>query len=353
MRALRLHGPRDLRLEEVPDRDLRPGTVRVRIEWAGICGSDLHFYEEPPYPPEYAHPVTAETGPHVIGHEFSGVVTECAPDVTGVSPGMPVVVEPTLFDGTCAACLRGETNLCENAGFIGINGWGGGMSENVVVPAHRVHVLPEGVTTEAAALIEPLAVAWHAVRRSGLRPGETVAVIGAGPIGLGVLMAAKAQGAGLAIVSEPNPARRAAAQAQGADVVVDPLSDDLLAITRYVTNSAGVDASFESSGAGKPALDGLLGVLRKGGRSVLVAPHRPLEFNPGTLLFESSMTGSMAYRGDDFPQVIAAIADGRLRPEALISDRIPLERAVTDGFEALLGAPDQHVKILVQPGKTA
>lgn len=350
MRALRLHGPRDLRLDDIPEPRLRPGTVKVKVEWAGICGSDLHFYEALPYPVEYEHPVTGEPGPHVIGHEFSGRVTEVADDVTGILAGAAVVVEPTLFDGTCPACLRGETNLCDNSGFVGINGWGGGMSEYVVLPAHRIHLLPDSVSTATGALIEPLTVAWHAVRRSALRPGETSAIIGAGPIGLGLLMAAKAQGAGTVVVSEPNRARREAALAYGADLVVDPLSENLLDRVREATGGQGVDTSFEASGAGKPAVDSLIGVLRKGGRAVTVAPCRPVEFSPSTLLTtEVVYTGSLAYHGDDFPQVIAAVTEGRISPDALVSSRIPLESAVRDGFDALIDAPDQHVKILVHP----
>ena len=203
MRAIRLHGPGDIRLEDVPLPRLRPGTVMIKVSHAGICGSDLFLLRESPIPQEYTHPLTGERGPHILGHEFSGLVTEVAGDVGDIDAGALVAVEPILFDGSCAACRRGDTNLCDANGFIGIHGWGGGMSEYVVVPADRVHVMPPELTAETAALIEPLAVAWRSVSRSGLRPGDTALISGAGPIGLALLLVAKARGAGAIVMSEP------------------------------------------------------------------------------------------------------------------------------------------------------
>lgn len=349
MRALRLHGPRDVRLDDIPEPPLRPGTVKIRVEWAGICGSDLHQYIHPAFPPDYVHPVLGEQGPFVLGHEFSGRVTEVADDVDGIEVGALVAVEPLVSDGTCPACLRGEYNLCDNFGFIGLMGGGGGMSECVVVPARNAHVMPDGSSAETAALVEPLTVAWHAVRRSGLAADGTALVVGGGPIGLGLLLAAKAHGARFVAVSEVSEARKQLARDLGADLVLDPTQEDVVARIRDVV-PGGVDASYEASGAGKPAVDALLGSLRKGGHAVTVAAGRPTEFDPNQLMLtEIHYTGSFAYNEPDFPAVIAAIHDGRLNPDGLISDRIALEDAPEKGYAELADNAGGHVKILVHP----
>ncbi|MFJ4828638.1 zinc-binding dehydrogenase [Streptomyces sp. NPDC088747] len=352
MRALRLHGPRDVRLDDVPEPLLRPGTVKVKVEWAGICGTDLHSYLHDALPEDYVNPTLADPKPFVLGHEFSGRVVEIADDVPaalGLEEGTLIAAEPLVSDGTCAACLRGEYNLCDAFGFIGVMGGGGGMSEYVVIPAEKAHIVPAGITPETAALVEPLTVSWHAVRRSGLGVGGTAVVVGGGPIGLGLLLAAKAQGAGFVAVSEVSPARKEIARALGADLVLDPTVEDVVARVHEAV-PGGVDASFEASGAGKPAVDALIGVLRKGGTAVTVAAGRPAEFDPNRLMMaEINFTGSFGYNGPDFPAVITAISEGRLDPSPLVSDRIVLEEAPEKGYQELVDNAAAHVKVLVRP----
>jgi len=198
MRALRFHGPGDMRVEKVADPELVPGSVEIRIAWCGICGSDLHEYRHGPSvvrPRGRPHPLTGEHLPVTLGHEMAGEVVRVADDVTSVDVGQRVVVNPLLFCGTCTPCRAGRINLCRHSGAIGLSG-GGGFAERIVVPAHLVHRLPIGVTLEEGALVEPLAVAWHAVRRAHVRPGQTALVIGAGPIGLAVLLVLQSFGAG-------------------------------------------------------------------------------------------------------------------------------------------------------------
>lgn len=349
MRALRLHGPRDLRVDEVPEPRVVPGTVKVRIGWNGICGFDVRNYLDPVLPDEYLHPVLRTHGPHVQGHEFSGRVQECAPDVRGLSEGAVVAVEPLVFDGSCAACRRGEYNLCENHGFIGLMGGGGGMSEYAVVPADRVHLMSEGASPTVAALVEPLAAAWHAVRRSGMRAGDSVLVVGGGPVGLGVLMAARARGAGHVTVSEAAPLRRRIAEELGADRVCDPARQDAVAAVRGRA-PAGADVSFETSGGGTGAVSALLGSLRRGGRAVVVSEGRPVVLDPAVLAStEIELVGSFGYGPGDFPEVIAAIAAGSLSPKPLVTDRLCLEEARERGYEELIAHAGGHVKILVHP----
>ncbi|WP_306370789.1 zinc-binding dehydrogenase [Nocardiopsis sp. CC223A] len=349
MRALRLHGPRDLRVDEVPEPRLVPGAVKIRVGWNGICEFDVRNYLDPVLPDEYLHPVLRTHGPHVQGHEFSGRVVEAAADVRGPTEGAVVAVEPLVFDGSCAACRRGEYNLCENFGFIGLMGGGGGMSEYVVVPADRVHVMPEDVSPTVSALVEPLAVAWHAVGRAGLGEGDNVLVIGAGSVGLGVLMAARAHGAAHVTVSEVSALRRRIATDLGADLVLDPATTDVVAAVRERA-PLGADVSFETSGAGTDSVTSLIGALRKGGRAVTVSEGRPVMLDPAVLAFtEIGLVGSFGYGPVDFPEVIEAIGRGTLHPKALITDRLSLEEAREKGYEELIAHGDDHVKILVHP----
>ncbi|GAA4488571.1 2,3-butanediol dehydrogenase [Rhodococcus olei] len=349
MLGLRLHGAGDARLDDIAEPEVRPGTVKVRIACAGICGSDLSLYETAPIPLDWPHPLLGEQGPHVLGHEFSGHVSEVGDGVDDIPVGALVAVQPSLADGTCPACVRGETNLCEQSGFIGVNGGGGGFSEYVVVPAHAVFVLPDGFTPELGALIEPLSVALHAVRQSRISEGQTALVVGGGPIGLGLLLCLRAQGVARVIVSEVSTSRRALAAALGADAV-DPRETDPVAYAREVTGGQGADASFDAAGVGPATFVPAVEALRKGGTTVAVAMyHERVEFDPGMLMVtEKTCTGSFAYTRDDFRSVIEAVADGRIDPLPLVTKRIRLEDVLEDGIALLRGdGRDTEVKILV------
>src|SRR5207302_375093 len=178
MLAARLHGNRDLRVEQMPEPEGVPGgQVRVRPEWCGICGTDLHEYAHGPlYTP-------AENLPQVIGHEFSAVVTEVGDGVTNVQVGDRVAVLPHVFCGSCYFCVRGRQGLCRSLQLTGVTWPWGGLAEQAVVPSYQAIPLPDEVSFEQGAILEPLASVVHAVERSGLKPGGSVLITGAGPIG--------------------------------------------------------------------------------------------------------------------------------------------------------------------------
>jgi threonine dehydrogenase-like Zn-dependent dehydrogenase len=349
MLALRLYGPADARLDNIPEPEIRPGTVKVRIACAGICGTDLTFYETAPIPVDHPHPLIGEAGPHILGHEISGYVTEIGDGVDGIEAGALVVIRPTLVDGTCPACMRGETNLCEQLGCLGINGGGGGFAEYVVAPASNVSVLPPGFTPEMGAMVEPLSVSQHAVRQSGIKAGDTALVIGGGPIGLGLLLCLRAHGVARVIISEVSKSRRQLAASLGADPI-DPRETDPVAYTREMTDGQGADASFDAAGVGnvtfRPAFDG----LRKGGTTVAVALyHEPATIDPAALMLtEKKCTGSYAYTRDDFQSVIDAIDSGKIDPLPLITKRIRLEEILENGINLLRGTgKEAEAKIMV------
>jgi (R,R)-butanediol dehydrogenase / meso-butanediol dehydrogenase / diacetyl reductase len=348
VRAARFHAREDVRIEDVADPSPGPGEVTLRNAYAGICGSDLHVY----YSPENSgldytrpHPLTGSMPPQVLGHEFSGTVVELGDGVDGVAVGDRVAVWPVYHCGTCAACRKGMVNTCRSFGFHGLTSDGGGMAEYTAVPATMLHRLPDAVDLRMGALVEPMSVAWHAVDLSGVRPGGSALVAGAGPIGIGLFFALRARGVETVVVSEPSAARRAAVQRLGAPFVVDPTADDLAAVVAEVTGGDGVDVAFDAAGAGA-AVTSAVGLLAPAGRLVVVALHeRGFEFDPSVLVFgETSMTGALAYLPRDFDAVIAAMAEGRYDPTGWV-DEIGVEDLV-DAFGRLRRG--DGMKILVR-----
>jgi (R,R)-butanediol dehydrogenase/meso-butanediol dehydrogenase/diacetyl reductase len=224
MRAAVYHNKHDIRVEELTEPGaLGPGQVRLRPYMCGICGTDLHEYAAGPIViPTTPHPLSGAKAPQVLGHEFSGEVLETGAEVTGVRPGDRVSVMPLVYCGTCYYCRRGLNHLCTVMACTGLSWDGGGISEQVVVPDYQVSVLPDAVSDVQGALIEPAAVAAYGVDRTGLGPGDTILITGAGPIGALAALYAHAAGASQVIVSEPNPRRRALLEAFGVATVLDP-----------------------------------------------------------------------------------------------------------------------------------
>lgn len=347
MKAAVFHAQEDLRIEEVTDPSPGPGQVKLRNAFAGICGSDLHVYYTPEAAGldfEHPHPLTGSTLPQILGHEFSGTVVELGEGVDGISVGDRVAVWPIYYCGDCAACRRGMYNACQKIGFHGLSSNGGGMAEFTTVDASKLHVLPENVDLRLGALVEPMAVAWHAVSRSGVEPGGTALIAGAGPIGIGVWFALKARGIEKVLVSEPSADRRAIIAALGA-TVVDPVTEDLGAAVTALTDGDGVDVAFDAAGAG-PAVTSSLASLVPGGRVVVVAIHeRTMDFLPTQLVMaETEIAGALAYLPEDFDAVIAAMAAGVYDTTGWVKD-VPLD-GVVDAIHALRGGAG--AKILVQ-----
>ncbi|WP_341268379.1 alcohol dehydrogenase catalytic domain-containing protein [Gordonia malaquae] len=349
MKSLLLYGAHDARVVDVPEPEPGPGQVKIRVECAGICGSDLSLFEYSPIPSDFVHPLLCTQGPHALGHEFAGRVVAVGDGVDDLPAGTLVAIRPNVFDGTCAACSRGEVNLCENGGFIGVSGGGGGFSEYVVAGRDAAYPVPEELGAEVAAMIESTAVAWHAVKKSAAAEGSSALVIGAGPVGLGLVACLKARGVSTIHVSEPSaPLGRLAAD-MGA-VVHDPTVDDVVA---RLSADGGVDVSFDASGVGQPTYDTALRALRPGGTSVVVAMfHDTVQVNlQEYMVSEKKLIGSMAYTADDFAEVIDAVTSGVLDPRPLITGRIALDDVVSQGLEHLLGTGrNTEVKVLVSPG---
>ncbi|GHE79428.1 alcohol dehydrogenase [Amycolatopsis deserti] len=337
MKAALFYGKEDIRIEEVGEPSPGPGQVKLRNAYSGICGSDLHFYYFPealPWDVTQAHPLSGATLPQVLGHEFAGTVVEVGPGVTEVQVGDRAAVFPLAVScGQCAACRRGLPFSCPMMGSIGASAPGGGLSEYTTVSASALHLLPENVDLRMGALVEPMAVGWHAVARSGVEAGGTALVAGAGPIGIGAWFALRARGVEKVLVSEPSADRRAIIAALGA-TVVDPVGQDLAAAVADLTDGAGVDVAVEAAGAG-PAITSALAALTPGGRVVVVSLHEhPMEFQPTQLMMgETEIVGAVGYRPEEFDAVIAAMADGVYDTTGWVEE-IPLS-GVVDAIHAL------------------
>jgi (R,R)-butanediol dehydrogenase/meso-butanediol dehydrogenase/diacetyl reductase len=349
MKALRWHGPRDIRLEDVPVPSPARGDVLVEVAACGLCGSDLHEYlHGPVYIPKTPHPLTGVLPPVTLGHEFAGRVVAVGADVDRPRTGDRVAVNPCLLCGTCAWCRRGRGNHCAKLATLGLSR-DGALAPFVTAPATGCHALPPEVGDEEGAVVEPLAVAVHACARARLAGGERVAVVGAGPIGLLLLQVLKAKGAGWTVVVEPRGERRRLATALGADEVIDPEAVDPARAISDRTGGERVEVAFECVGH-EAAFAAALRAAGKGGRVVLVGlVPEPVAVNLlGLLAHEKEIVGSSAYVGE-FPEAIELLASGRVRVTPLVTGRVPLVRGVSDGLEALLRREAGHIKILVTP----
>ncbi len=351
MKASRFYGRHDIRVDDIPEPQLEPGTVKIKVDWTGICGTDLHEYEEGPIfcpAPGKPHPLSGEDVPIVLGHEFAGVATEVADGVTHVKVGDKVAVDPFYNCGECAPCQEGSYNLCVVAGYVGLTGRGGGFAEYVVVRADRVHDLGD-VPTDIGALVEPLAVAHHAISRSRAKPGDAVVVFGAGPIGLFVIALLKAQGIEKVFSVELSSIRKEKARRAGATAVLDPSEEDVVQRIREETNGLGADVAFECVGV-NAAIQTAIDALRFHGTLVNISiwGHHA-EVDMLTLLKkELTLTGSFAYANDHAP-VIELLKAGKLDVADFITGRIAAEDVAEEGFRQLIENKDENVKILVHP----
>lgn len=335
MLAAEYTGDRTITVEEREPEALRPGEVRIAVAYVGICGTDLHVF--------HGDMDARVTTPATIGHEMSGTIAEVGPDVEGWAVGDAVTVMPLDWDGTCPACLAGNRHICQNLDFIGIDS-PGALQQLWNVPASTLVRLPEGVSLRDAALVEPVAVAVHDVRRSELAPGDKAVVIGAGPIGVLIATVAAAFGADV-VVAEIDPNRRAAAEEMGLRTL-DPSAVDQVAWVNEWTGGAGADVVFEVSGAAAAVL-GATSLAKVRGTLVVVAIHsqpRPIDLHR---LFwrELRILGARVYERPDFERAIELVAEGAIPADRLITRVVPLPE-VASAFETLEAG--RAMKILVE-----
>jgi 2-desacetyl-2-hydroxyethyl bacteriochlorophyllide A dehydrogenase len=321
MKAAILHGPRDLRVERLRDPRPEPGEVVVRMTAAGLCGTDYEIWSG----------ARAVAYPRIMGHELVGRVEATASDVTRVSPGDPVVVEPNYSCGHCPLCREGNRNLCLSRTTIGINA-DGGFAELVRVPARCCWRVTAGAAPDALLLAEPLAVVVRAVGRGEPKPGETAAIVGAGTLGLLALQVLRARGARVMVTSRSRR-RFALATQLGADATHATLEGPLADAARRFAGREGVDLVVETAGTAE-AVTHALELVRPGGRVVLTGlPHEPTSVSFFSVVRrEITLTGSMIYQ-DEFPEALRLVDSGAVQTTPLITHRFGLDR-IGEAFAA-------------------
>lgn len=335
MRAARYHGVRDVRIEELPVPEPRGGEVLIRVAHNGICGSDLHeYYSAPTFIPVQPHPQTGASIPVVLGHEFSGTVVGVGDGVDSGLLGTNAALRPTYSCGTCVSCTRGLRHICRQLAFHGLSAAGGGLAEYTALPADLVHPLPDTVSLELGALVEPMAVGHHAVGRVPLAPEDLAVIVGLGPIGIGLWFALKAAGHERVLVSETSPQRRAAATELGAHNVIDPRATSFADTVADLSEGVGARVVYDAAGVGA-AIGDSVAVLAPRGTIVVVGIHeQPFGFNPTSLLLqEVDILGSIVYTPEDYDAVIADMAAGLYDTKGWV-DHIPLDDLLT-GFDEL------------------
>jgi (R,R)-butanediol dehydrogenase/meso-butanediol dehydrogenase/diacetyl reductase len=351
MRALRFHSAKDVHLDEVPTPPAPIGTqVLIAPMVTGICGSDVHEYADGPILTSVTpHPVTGGHLPQILGHEFAGTVVDVGPDVSSVSPGARISVMPLISCGDCAACLDGQEQFCDLRGVVGVRHPWGGMADLALIDEAQANPIPDALTWEQGALIEPAAVSWSAVQVGAVAPGQTVLVTGAGPIGALAALAAASAGAEV-LISEPSPSRARLAEGLGFPVI-DPRDGDVAAQCRERFGE-GVHVAIECSGQ-EVAIRDALAALRPGGRVVQTGvPPALTTLELRSLMMRGlSIVGSVGYPLRCWPTVIEEVVSGRYPVERVISGKVTLDTAVRLGFDRMLDPDGGAVKVLIDVGR--
>jgi L-iditol 2-dehydrogenase len=341
MQAFVLYQPRDLRAERRPVPSIAADQVLVRVRAVGVCGSDVHYWYS-----GRIGPVAVES-PMILGHECAGEVVELGANVSHLHVGDRVALEPGVPCGQCEFCRAGRYNLCPEVVFFATPPVDGAFCEYVAHRAAFAYRLPEEVSYEEGAMCEPLSVGIHAVRRAGIGLGDSVLITGAGPIGLVTLMAARAAGATMTIVTDLQPGRLQLARELGATVSVDIRSHDAQAIVRDLTAARGVDATIECTGASRAMLTGITSVKR-GGTAVWVGTADDAYTIPAVDVIRRALTvrGIFRYR-HTYPPAIDLIATGQAEVARLITHRFPLDR-LQEAMETAHTGRDGAVKVIVE-----
>jgi (R,R)-butanediol dehydrogenase/meso-butanediol dehydrogenase/diacetyl reductase len=354
MKAARWYGPNDVRIDEVPEPMINKDEVKIKIKWCGFCGTDIHEYVAGPIfiPGETEHPYTKVKAPVILGHEFSGEVVEIGSNVDHVKVGDAVTVEPLITCGECPNCRKGLYHLCSNLAFHGLQNTGGAFAEYTSFRKDRVHKLPEGVSYEMGALVEPVTVGLHGVKMADFKIGQTAVVVGAGPIGLAVIENLKVAGAKTIICVELSTARKEFAKIAGADVVLDPREVNVVEEVQRLTDGLGADASFEVTGV-QAGFDTAVDAITSRGTVVILSiweKDANIMLNK-LVIGEKKIVGSIVY-SNEYDETLKFMADKRIQAKGWITKKIHLDELVTDGFATLLsGEKDKHVKILVTPDR--
>ena len=337
MKAIALLEPRRFEIQDRPVPQRGPDDVLIKVRAVGICGSDLHaFHGNQPF----------VTYPRVLGHEVAGQVTAVGSDVGTLTAGDRVCVDLVINCGHCYPCRIGRPNCCVNIHVMGVH-VDGGFAEYIVAPASRVYRLPDSLPDDLAALVETLTIGCQAVARGDVAAGETVAIIGAGPIGLVAMLAARSRGARV-IVSDLLDSRLALARSLGAEAAVNSGTSSLADEVARFTAGEGANVVIEAVGV-VPAVESAIEIASAAGRVVLLGlGSRPVPIVPAALIRKELDIRASRMNSRRFPEAIA-LATSLLGPlEKMITHRMPLTSAA-EAFGMLSAHPESACKVVLQP----
>lgn len=346
MFAVQLTGPGQYRLVETERPAVAEDELLIRVRRVGICGTDIEMLDGTmPY-----FRLGWTQYPVVLGHEWSGTVAETGSAVEGFAAGDRITGDVSIGCGRCEACLKGYYNLCDIKQEVGLcRGKDGAFAQYLAMPARHCYILPEEVSLDQGALVEPAATVVKAIRKAGMEPGATVLVTGDGPIGLLAMQAALAYGAGWVALAGTQAAKLGLAEKLGADATVNVLEEDTVEAVMDRTRGRGVDLAIEASGNGE-ALNQCMGCVRQGGTvSVVGIYETPIErLDMGlAVVRDLSLVCSVA-SPNTFRQTLRLMAAGKLVVEPLVTHVLPLEEA-GQAFHIQRQAPQERIKIHLEP----
>jgi len=339
MKAVYVDDAYTVEVKDVEQQPLKDNDVKIEVEVAGICGSDINTYKG-------IHPFRKP--PVIIGHEVAGRVVEVGKKVTRIKVGDRVTVEPQEGCGTCEACLRGETNYCSDRRAPGINDWYGTMAEYFVAPETSVLVLPDSLSYRQGALAEPLAVCVHAVEKAGIRPGDKVAVVGVGPIGLLTLAVTKSAGATTILATDIMDYSLETATTFGATHTLNTKDN-----TKWTEDAKEiVEGPFDKVliAAGVPGIiNDSLDLLKRGGKMVTIAMFNQSQNVDIAQLQnqEKEVIGSFCYTYKDMQNAVNLLANHDVSDEHIVSHVLPYEEAAK-GFELVEKKLENSLKVLIE-----
>ncbi len=340
MKAAVLHDVRDIRVEEVKKPEIAEDEVLIEVKTAGICGTDLHFYKG-----EWKVDM-----PIIPGHEFSGVIAEVGENVDGFKIGEHVVAEPNITCGSCYFCLMSERNFfCENLKAVGVT-VNGAFAEYLKIKGRNLYRIPENLSFEEAALIEPLACCIRGLDNVGIKAGESVLIVGAGPVGLLLMQLVRNFGASMIIQTDLEDYRLEKALELGADHVINVRKEDPIKVIKELTGGYGVDVAIEAVGSPK-AITQAVEAVRKGGRVNIfgVSPQDAVWQVKPFDLYSKELTITTSYRSPyTFQRAVKMASSGRLKLKPLISHIFPLEK-IAEAFEILDKKLDNVMKVILKP----
>jgi 2-desacetyl-2-hydroxyethyl bacteriochlorophyllide A dehydrogenase len=335
-----------IRLGEVKKPPLLDRHVLIKVRYASICGSDQHIFKG-----EF-HPRTQL--PLIPGHEFAGVVEETGRDVQNLSIGEKVTVDPIIWCGSCEACKAGHYPACTSLKLIGID-LDGGFAEYVSVPSHMIYKVPAHISDEYAALVEILAIGFHASARAGMEKDDDILIVGSGKVGQSILHAAKTITKGKIILADTLDARLSIASSTFPDIyTMNIRQNDPAVFIRELTDGKGVDIAFEAVGHEVPVagrynpIRTCINAIKGGGKvCVLGLSDHPAEILMKELIWKEARIITSRVSHGEFAKVIEALANGTLNPRSMITGILNLEDA-QQGFELLEKEPERHLKILLK-----